>query len=84
MVNRCFPQNHMKFPYRICIKYVNDNDHAIQCDICNLWVHIKCNNLNYVDYKCFQGNNDSWYYISCSSSVFPFNCLNNKKTLVHY
>ena len=26
-----------------------------------------------------QGNNDPWYCITCSSSVFPFNCLNNKK-----
>ena len=32
----------------------------IQCDICNFWVHIKCNNLYYIDYKYLQGNNDPW------------------------
>ena len=79
MVNGCLPQNHLIFPCKICDKNINDKDHAIQCDICNFWVHIKCNNLNYIDYKYLQGNNDPWYCITCSSSIFPFNCLNNKK-----
>ena len=26
-----------------------------------------------------QGNNHPWYCITCSSSIFPFNCLNSKK-----
>ena len=26
-----------------------------------------------------QGNNDPWYCITCSSSIFPFNCINNKR-----
>ena len=79
MVNRCLPQSHLIFPCKICNKNVNDKDHAIQRDICNLWVHIKCNNLNYIHYKYLQGNNDPWYCITCSSSIFPFNCLNNTK-----
>ena len=69
----------MTFPCRICNKNVNDNDHVIQCEICNFWVHIKCNNLNYIDYKYLQENSDHWYCITCSSSIFPFNSLNNKK-----
>ena len=69
----------MTFLCKIFNKNVNGNDHAIQCDICNFWVHIKCNNLNYIDYKYLQGNNDPSYCITCTSSVFPFNCLNNKK-----
>ena len=69
----------MTFPCRICNKSDNDNDHAIQCDICNFWVHIKFHNLNYTDYKYLQGNDDPWYCITHSSSIFPFNCLNGKK-----
>ena len=68
----------MTLPCRICNKNVNNNDHAIQCNISNFWVHIKCNNLNYMDDECLHGNNDLWYCISCSSSIFPINCLNNK------
>ena len=79
MVNGCLPQNHMTFPCKICNKKVNDNDRATECDICNFWLHIKYNNLNYVHYKYLKGSNDHWHCITCSSSIFPFNCLNNKQ-----
>ena len=29
-----------------------------QCDICQSWVHMKCNKLNHIDYKYLQGSND--------------------------
>ena len=63
MVNGCLPQSHLTFPTKICNKNVNDKDHAIQCDICNFWVHIKCNNLNCIDYKFLQGKKDPRYYL---------------------
>ena len=84
MVNRCLPQDHMIFSSKICSYNVNDKDHAIQYDICNFWVHIKCNNLNYIDYKYLQSNNDRWYCITCSSLIFPFNWLKETKTLKAY
>ena len=37
------------------------------------------NNINYIDYKHLQGNNDPCYCITCLSSIFPFNCSNNRK-----
>ena len=55
MDNGCLPQTPVTFPLRICNKNVNDNDHAIQCDICNFWLHIKFTNLNYIDFKYLQG-----------------------------
>ena len=39
--------NHPKFPCQICAKNVHDKDKAVQCDLCELWIHIKCKNLNY-------------------------------------
>ena len=38
--------NHPKFSCRICVKNVSDKDKAVQCNVCELWVHIKFNNLN--------------------------------------
>ena len=38
-----------KFPSKLCPKNVSDNDNAILCHLCQTWVHIKCNHLNYVD-----------------------------------
>ena len=36
----------LKFPCKICLKAVANSHHAIQCDNCNIWVHIKCNKIN--------------------------------------
>ena len=49
------------FPCRICVKAICDKEDFIFCDKCNLCVHIKCNNLNYVDYKYLSGNGDTWF-----------------------
>ena len=71
--------NHPKFLCKICTKNVQDKDKAVQCDLCEGWIHIKCNNLNYLDYKYLQNCNESWYCIESYSSVFPFNPLSSNK-----
>ena len=43
------------------------------------WVHIKCNNLNYVDNKYLSENDDPWFCLKCNSQLFPFGTLDNKK-----
>ena len=70
-----------KFPCKLCPKNVSDNDNAILCDLCQTWVHIKCNHLNYIDYKYLQGCNEPWYCLSCTTMLFPFDNLNNQKFL---
>ena len=65
--------NYLKFPCRICAKSVSDKDKAVQCDLCEHWVHIKCNDRNYLGYRYFENSYESWYCIECCSSMFPFN-----------
>ena len=62
--------NHPKFPCRICAKNVHDKDKAVQCDHCELWIHIKCNKLNYLDYRYLQNCDEPWYCIDCCSTIF--------------
>ena len=69
----------VKFPCKVCGKNVNDNDQAIQCDLCNYWIHINCNNFNYIDYKSLQNSNDPWYCILFWSQIFPFNSMKSNK-----
>ena len=78
MCNITYP----KFPCRICEKNVSDKDKAVQCDLCELWVHIKCNNLNYLDYRYLQNSNESWYCIECCSTIFPYNSLFSNKNFL--
>ena len=70
------------FHCRICAKNVHDKDKAIQCDLCEFWIHIKCNNLNDLDYRYLQKCDESWYCIECCSSSFPFNSLSSNKNFL--
>ena len=74
--------NHLKFPCRICAKNVYDKYKTVQCDFCELWIHVKCNNLNYVDWRYLQKCDESWYCIECCSIIFPFNFLSSNKNLL--
>ena len=78
MCNIIYP----KFPCKICVKNVSDKDKAVQCDLCELWVHIECNNLNCLDYRYLQNSNESWYCIECCSAVFPFDFLFSNKNFL--
>ena len=67
--------SHLKFPCKICAKNVHqDKNKVVQCNLCELWIHIKCNNLNYLDCSRYLQNCDesSWYCIECCSTIFPF------------
>ena len=36
----------IKLPCIICEKLVANNNQAIYCEKCGLWIHIKCNKIN--------------------------------------
>ena len=38
-----------KFPCKLYPKNVSDNDNAILSNLCQTWVHIKSNHLNYIE-----------------------------------
>ena len=65
-------------PCKICNININNKDSAIQCDISQFWIHIKCNKLNHIDYKYLQGSNYPCYCISCCDEVLPFGTSTNK------
>ena len=74
----------IKFPWKICENNVTNCDQTIQCDPCDSWVHIKCNDLNYIDYKFLQNSNDPWFCISCCSEIFPFSTVKNKTFISNF
>ena len=47
-----------------------------------LWVHIKCNNPNYLDYRYLQNCHESWYCIEFCCTRFLFNSLFTNKNLL--
>ena len=41
-------------------------------------MHVKCNNLNFLDYQYLNGNDDPWFCLKCNTELFPFGTLINK------
>ena len=68
----CTNTNNPKFLCRACAKNVYRKDKTDQCDLCEHWIHIK---YNYLDYRYFQNCNESWYCIEFCSKIFPCNFL---------
>ena len=62
----------IKCPCKICENNVTNCDQAIQCDLCESWVHIKCNDLNHIDDKFLQSSNDPWFYMLQRNFSFQY------------
>ena len=71
------PKN--KLNCKICKKNVNKNHKSILCDLCDNWIHLKCNNLNDSDYNSLKLSNEPWYCISCNSEILPYGTLTNEQ-----
>ena len=72
--------NNVKYPCSICQKNVQNNHLAIECSSCNLWSHIKCNNINKTRYKFFQENPDEIFFcLNCLEEEIPFTKLNDNE-----
>ena len=68
-----------KYPCNICNNPVAKNHKAIQCDKCQLWVHITCNKINLQRYNLLIEDESTWYCISCSKDLYPFSSLNDSE-----
>ena len=63
----------IQFPCGTCSKPVGNKHKAIQCDICNLWIHIKCNNIPTSTYeKLITDDQLTWCCTKCTKSTIPF------------
>ena len=68
-----------KFPCGICTKNVTNNHYAVYCDICKVWVHIKCNNITNYCYRKLEKSEDPWYCKKCIKDIVPFSELSQNQ-----
>ena len=52
---------------------------SIICAQCFKPIHLKCNNLNFLDGQLIKNSNSSWFCLHCSNNIFPFTNITNKK-----
>ena len=70
-----------KYPCGICSKNVTNNHYAVYCDNCNVWVHIKCNNITKYCYRKLEKSKDPWFCKNCIKDIVPFSELSQKINL---
>ena len=74
----------IRFPCGICGTAVAKTHRAVFCDVCEHWVHIKCNNITFSQY-CILVEDDtesSWCCHSCFNSALPFSFIDNDNFLL--
>ena len=71
------------FQFSICVKAIGVKENSIYCSKCKLWVHIKCNILNDIDYEYHSGNGDPCFFLKCNNPLFPSAALNNENLMQH-
>ena len=74
-------KKNQKIQCNICDKNVRGNAKAVCCDVCDNWVHIKCNGISTSKYDqlCEEDNDESFICIKCFNSELPFG-LENETT----
>ena len=50
---------------------------ALQCDLCNFWVHIKCDRIEPSHYEKLKNSTQHHYCRQCKEEHFPFQSLDN-------
>ena len=61
----------MKQPRGICLKAVTKKHSSIQCNLCDKWIHIKCNQIDKLMYEKVKTLNN-WYCLICTKTFLPF------------
>ena len=51
----------------------------MQCDLCDSWVHIACNNLNLYTYRKLQKDKSPWYCMCWFRKELPYEFINDTK-----
>ena len=65
-------------PCSVCQKSIGDKKNSIFFDLCKLWVHLKCNNPNYVDYQYLSGSSNPWYCLNSNSEIYAVGNLSKQ------
>jgi len=78
----------IKYPCGVCEKAVAKNHNALMCDVCDKWVHIKCNYVSKDLYNSYilenenpflnENDKSKWICINCIKSNLPFGTINDK------
>ena len=62
----------VKCPCEISLIPCKRNQCAIQCDMCNGWIHLKCTVISPLKFHALYSSTEPYLCQNCSSELFPF------------
>ena len=68
----------IRFPCGYCYKPVAKSHKGIFCDICNFWIHKKCNNTSDSEYHRLALDDSTWSCHRCLSEEIPFHSTSDE------
>ena len=69
------PNFHVAFALNLFQK----NHYSVCCDICNLWIYIKCNIITKFRYRKLQNGREQRYCKKCIKQILPFSELTDSR-----
>ena len=70
------------YPCGVCSKNVGERMRALQCDICQYWNHIKCDNIDPSYYEILkkpENKGRHHFCKTCKEEIFPFQKVVNEQ-----
>ena len=65
-------------PCGICENFIDDGkESSIFCGKCKSWIHLTCNDLNFIVFQHVRGSDDPWFCFKCNSDILRFGKSNN-------
>ena len=72
-----------KYPCVSCTKPVKKNQKGLECNVCKLWVHLKCTDLTETEYKHLETNEDiPFYCIKCKPRTLNADLISENTTSI--
>ena len=71
----------VKCPCEICLRPCKRNQCAIQCDMCDEWIHLKCTVISPLKFHTLCSSTEPYLCQNCYSELFPFQNLDDKQLL---
>ena len=48
----------VSYPFKSSEKPIRGNENSLQCNLYETWIHLKCNDLNFIDYEKLQNQTE--------------------------
>lgn len=68
----------LKHPCKVCKKSCKSNQNSLCCDLCDIWIHLKCTELSVSQFNTFVNSTLPYFCNCCIAECLPINYVDIK------